>query len=478
LIATLAARAVVAFAVALATFGVAATAAGLLHLALPDWLLPVATLAGLLVAARVVLPAPGAAAHAAARGRLARAGWIAALLLGALAVATVAHGALATPSRNWDGAVMWDLKAAALTAAPTVEQPLFRDADVYCHSRDYPLLQPLVVAALERCALPGRALFPLALAALLAAVAAGARVAREPAAAPWCTAAVALTPMVMAPTSGGFDSGYADGPLAALAAASALGVVLGAPVLIAAGTIAMALWKPEGCAYAATLVAATWLHGDRRAFAGAVLGAAVGGALALAQQHDLATCGAVTPVWPVLAAVAGAGVALAGDAVLRARGAARGARGLAVAAATLLAAAVLPWLVPPNGSLGCHVADGARASARLARLPRIAAALAEWAWLQGRFALAFVLPLLLRASLRARSTAPAAPALGTWLVLAVPVLALPFVLSPLDDVEHHLRSSLPRLLSHWIGAAWLWCAVQPWSHATPTAGIGQSATRC
>jgi hypothetical protein len=77
-------------------------------------------------------------------------------------VAVVAHGALATESRHWDGVVAWDLKAKALAAEPTLEQPFFRDAAVYSHSRDYPLLQPLALALAERWGLPGRLLFPAA----------------------------------------------------------------------------------------------------------------------------------------------------------------------------------------------------------------------------------------------------------------------------------------------------------------------------
>ncbi|MGK0157449.1 MAG: hypothetical protein ACI9SE_004430 [Neolewinella sp.] len=32
---------------------------------------------------------------------------------------------------------------------------------------------------------------------------------------------------------------------------------------------------------------------------------------------------------------------------------------------------------------------------------------------------------------------------------------MPFVLSPEPNLEHHLRSSLTRLLLHWIGPIWL-----------------------
>ena len=39
--------------------------------------------------------------------------------------------------------------------------------------------------------------------------------------------------------------------------------------------------------------------------------------------------------------------------------------------------------------------------------------------------------------------------------IGLAITALPFVLSPSGDLGHHLRSSLPRLLLHWVGPAWL-----------------------
>lgn len=54
---------------------------------------------------------------------------------------------------------------------------------------------------------------------------------------------------------------------------------------------------------------------------------------------------------------------------------------------------------------------------------------------------------------RGRGAAIAAPLL--WLSLGCAAIVLAFLLSPETDVEHHLRSSASRLLSHWVGVAWL-----------------------
>ncbi|MEO6594451.1 MAG: hypothetical protein ABIP94_06840 [Planctomycetota bacterium] len=40
-----------------------------------------------------------------------------------------------------------------------------------------------------------------------------------------------------------------------------------------------------------------------------------------------------------------------------------------------------------------------------------------------------------------------------FLLLGLLVIPIPFLLSPEPDLEHHLKSTLDRLLSHWLGAA-------------------------
>lgn len=389
----------------------------------------------------------------------------------ALAIAIVAHGALATPSRHWDSVVAWDLKAAALTDAPTLEQPLFRDPAVYSHSRDYPLLQPLLMAMLERATGAGRALFPLQFAALLGAVWITARRTHAPHLAAAFVAAAALTPMFIAPTSGAFDSGYADGGLAALLALAAAGLALDQPLLLAAAAV---LQKPEGLAYGTALLAAVFWCGTPRAVAASTPTIAGAGALSLALQHDLLHGGQSSMLGPALAVAAvGAALAIAADAGLR-RCRMPPRWRLALVAAAAAAAVAALQLLPAGSSLGSHLAPG-RALERIDDLPRTLLALGDWAWLRGRYGLAFVLPLLLLAATWPRCVAMPA-ALWCWLALAPAVVALPFLLSPVGDLEHHLRSSLPRLLLHWAGVAWVVAAATPWPAPPTAASPGTSDT--
>ena len=119
----------------------------------PDWWLPVALAVGLAATARL---------RVAPRGERPR--WLpitSACVIG-VAFAAMAFGALETPSRHWDGAASFDAKVHWLTTAPTLNQPFFASSDVFHHSPDYPLLQPLLVAMTERL-LPGfgRLVLPL-----------------------------------------------------------------------------------------------------------------------------------------------------------------------------------------------------------------------------------------------------------------------------------------------------------------------------
>ena len=42
-----------------------------------------------------------------------------------------------------------------------------------------------------------------------------------------------------------------------------------------------------------------------------------------------------------------------------------------------------------------------------------------------------------------------------WLACMVVVVALPFLLAPFDDLASHMRATMPRLLCHHLGVAWL-----------------------
>jgi hypothetical protein len=382
-----------------------------------------------------------------------------AAILGAVH-AELGWGALATPSRHWDGAVAWDVKAAVLTQAPTLTQPFFRDPLVYSHSRDYPLLQPLLRAQFERNGLPGRLVFPLFAVLFIAAVFAAARRRHGMATALVVTTAAAVTPMITAPTSGGFDSGYADGLVAAALAVTAAGLVRSTATWIYGGACVLVLAKPEGLAYAAILLAAVWLRGERRALVAATLGITSGGGLALALQRDLAGSGGLPPI-AILTAVAGCCGVWFADARLRRCEPQRLWRWLALLAFAIAAGVLFVALVPSTGSLGAHF-DGARLLERLTRLPRIVGAIGFEAGASGRFGLTFVLALAAAIALRRRRFDPALASVSLWLALFLPVLCMPFVTSPLTDLEHHLRSTLGRLLFHVGTVAWVFVAATPW----------------
>ncbi|MBX3463728.1 MAG: hypothetical protein KF830_11185 [Planctomycetes bacterium] len=461
-------RLVLAALVAAAGIGVVGSAWLLAHGTVPDALLPLAILGGLAAAARHRPPAwPGEPTPR----------WLAgiavAVVLGAAAL--IAYGALATPSRHWDGAVAWDLKAHVLAANPTLQQPFFRDPAVYCQSRDYPLLQPLLLGLCERWHLPGRLLFPAAYLLLIASIHGAARSAGIAGrrAVLWALAA-AVTPVWLSPSAGSFDSGYGDAALTAWLAAAGFGAAAGNVPVLACGLLLTVLQKPEGLPYAGLLVAALWLHGDARRLRAATLATAGAGTLVLALQSDLQTFGRPSP-WPVLAlgAFAAAAVVLGGDAWLRRRGANGRWRALGLLAALPVAIAVAAAV--SGGSLATDpTVDGATSLQRLALVPRIGHAMFRWGVGHGSFGLAFVVPLAVVVVLWRTRTPVRSPALGTWLLLLLPLWCMPFLFAPVEDLAEHVPSRLPRLLLHGTGIAWLWAAQQPLSPPAPESALGAS----
>lgn len=383
-----------------------------------------------------------------------------AVLAFVLLVGLVAWGALATPSRHWDGVVAWDVRAQALAARATLAQPLFADPAVYCHSRDYPLLQPFAVAGLEQSFGAGRAFFPLLFAALAALVFAGARRDGAPR---WLPCALALacaaTPALVNPTSGAADSGLAELLFACCVATAALGWVHDLPIVVALGVLCGIASKPEGLALAGIVVVLALARGTR-AHVHAAVGAAALGVLVWLPVHASLRPGSPPPSWEYAVVVVVAGVVLAADAVLRARasGRRRAALALAGVGAVTFAVALLPveWAAADT-SMGRYFGARAAFVQRLAALPAIGASFVEYAVLRASFGATFVLPLLAWIGLRrARVAVPeGARAAAAFLVLGGGLIVLPFLLSPELDLGHHLRSSMARLQLHWLGAAWI-----------------------
>lgn len=421
---------------------------------LPDWALPLCMLVGW------ALPPPRRWLVA-QRPDGSTPQWLlwSVLALLALLLSLVAWGSLVTPSRHWDGAVTWDLRAELLAARPTLDQPQLRDPAAYLHSRDYPLLQPIWIAALQRISGAGRLWFPLLLACLAALVGLGARRAGTPAWLPWVLVlACAGTPMLVNPTSGGADSGHAELLLAVCVAAMALGLARTLVLPLALGAMLAVAAKPEGLLFALLPLPVLLVHADRRLLHAATVGAAIGYAGWLQQSTLLQ--GRSDLLLP------GAGVILAGavailltGALLRRVGMRR--RGWIVACGSVVAIAALVVLpdawVARGSSFAQYLARRDELLANLRHMPAIAGGFLEYGLLRGAFGVTFLLPLVAWLGLRAsrRSMPQSLRAAALFTALGCAALLAPFLLSPEPDLRHHLRSSMARLQLHWLGALWL-----------------------
>jgi hypothetical protein len=438
---------------ALAAFGVVGLTLLSLHLSVPLWLLPACALAGVFIVRprevdAVLAPSPRWLPYAAGA-------------LFAVAVAAVAYGSFATLSRHWDGAAVWDLKVLYLRPSLSLEHPYFRDGAVYTHSRDYPLLQPLTMAVLDRLAgePAGRALFPLAYAALVGLLWTALRRLGERRLAIVCALACALTPMLLTPTSGGADSGYADLLLAVCCTAMAAGLVTGDSRLLGVGAALAVMTKPEGLCWAAMPVALTFLRGERGLLRGSLSGFLLGAAAWLPLRQQLQNPGSPAIHLATYGLLLAFGAAVLGvDAWLarvRASARARWCCGLVLAPAVLLALPLLVLLLgDPGGTVRVYFGEPLRAWQRLPRLPAIVAGLFDHALLKLGFACTFWL-LPLAWWWRRRAMAPATMRLCAFVAVGLAGTLAPFLLSPETDLEHHLKSSMSRLLLHWLGPAWL-----------------------
>jgi len=436
-------HAITAALVAMVSTGGVAFAAFAFGAPVPDVVLPAALAAGVVVVwrrarHRTTLPAMS--------DRDTRWCAAAAMLLVAT-TAILAWGALATPSRFWDGAAMWDVKAALLAATPSLEQPTFRDPAVHCHSRDYPLLQPVLQALLERSVGCGRALFPV-LYALQCGVlfVAMRRLGSAATTAALVAVAWGVTPMVLNPTSGGIDSGYADALLALAVTTMVAGLAIRDHVWLVAG-IALGVWvKPEGLVYGGLVVAAAWLGPDRVVLRTAAWTWFASAGVWAIVQRDLQTLGRGSVPWALLLALAVVAGLLprvhARLGTVRAR--------IAVGVGVALLLLVLGAANAGSGTWAAYVGDPQRVLGRLTSVPTITAELFGSAVTRGQFGLLFVLPL---GFLLARGGAPDRRWPWQWLVAAALVVHAPFLLAPLDDLSSHLRATMPRLLFHHLGVA-------------------------
>ncbi len=448
--ATVGERVVISALGGLALFGAVAHVLLLTNAAVPAFTLPVAIAVAGTAAAKVHFPPP-AAAPAAPR-------WLPWLVLALVAILTgaVAYGALATTSRHWDGAAAWDARTRALTEHATLAQPFFADPAVLSPARDYPLLQPLVIAAGNTLLSgdAGRALFPALLVALALLVGTTVRRAATPTLSWLAAAAVVCTPMLVKPSSGSADSGYGDTLLLICTTAIGAGFVRRDARFVFLGAFLAVLVKPEGLLHAALATAAAATLGERAVARGAALGLVLAAALWLPLQQRLvgADPAAALPVLLALAVVCA--TLLAFDAIARRRVWSRHRR-LAAGAALAAIAAIAALVVLPatGGTLRAYLGSAERALQQLDRVPAIAWGFVNYGLLRGDFGLVFwFVAIAVAAAARRRVLGESAPMLA-FVAGGLTIAGAAFVLSPEADVDHHLKSSLPRLLLHWLGPA-------------------------
>jgi hypothetical protein len=111
-----------------------------------------------------------------------------------------------------------------------------------------------------------------------------------------------------------------------------------------------------------------------------------------------------------------------------------------------------------QGSLTAYFQDLGRMVDRLPRLPQILWGLVCYLMYPRRVGLLFAFLVawgLLEKRLRPWTSPAPARSLWLLLLLAMPCLVVPYLLSTEEDLDHHLRSTMGRLLVHWLGAGWL-----------------------
>lgn len=379
-----------------------------------------------------------------------------------LAVALVVWGALATGPRSWDALVAWEFRAQALAVGDGLRHPVFAEHAVYSHSRGYPLLLPQLLAATAEWVGYGNAravhagLFALLLATVWW-VARGLRLPTLPAS--LLVFAAGLMPAWIDPGGGSADSGYADLLVAVLLTGAGVAWVLRDHAVLACCCGALVVAKPEGLPQALTIVLLAWVFGWWRG-----LGRSAWVVLAMlwlwfplrsALLHPgdgwpvESSVFVVHPAWGALWLVipmGGAITLLAG--MSRRWGWTWRLRGTLclVGAGSALGALFLGWLGGAEGALGQYL-DPAGLGGRLGRLPRVLAGFAEHA--VGRGKLAALLPWFFSAALclRVRGIRQAGGGAAVLLGILASIALASVALAPEENLEHHIRSSMGRLLA-------------------------------
>lgn len=457
----------VLFAIAVHTFLLA-------RAAVPTWALPTAALIGAGIACQTAHRRQDRADSAEdAPTRLQR-NLVITLL--ATTLAMLVYGAVATGAREWDGATSWELRARVFALAPTFEQPFFLDSTVFAHTREYPPLQPMLLACIARIGVGldlARLLFPLLWLLLLGlADCAWRRAEVRPRLRLGFLVALGLTPLLVDPTMGAVDSGFGELITLVAVTAAAGGLLHRDLAMTFCGALLLVLVKPEGLLYAPILVGVAWFSGRFGLLCAAVAGSALGLVLWLPSYLRLIGS-ATTPLDVSLHVGALAIPFLVSGAWIHLRQPRYRHRVIVVIAVVAIAGfgalGLTDDLGSPNGVLGVYFAGAERAAERLARLPEILIWFVQVAASPRKFGLLAALLLVLVCSAR-RAPCPSRPLLA--LVIAwFASLVTPFLLSPETDLRHHVSSTLDRLMLHHVGAAWLLIGIW-WQPHPRTADAG------
>ena len=209
-------------------------------------------------------------------------------------------------------------------------------------------------------------------------------------------------------------------------------------------------------------MAACFVMAPRRLWFGALLGGLLAMVLWLPLQLQLGYQPAPGP-WLPIATLSAFGLAGGCRALLDGRR--FGVRGRSWSVLTMAMAGALalvvaqPVLAAQNSPLlAQYLGDLARIGEKLGEVPAIVWGLVDHALRPNRFGLTFVvLGIAAIAAWRQhrRGRGAGVGALLLWLGFGLGAVFVAFLLSPEADVQHHLRSSASRLLSHWVGVAWL-----------------------
>ncbi|MFQ5504800.1 MAG: hypothetical protein ACE5F1_08400 [Planctomycetota bacterium] len=392
--------------------------------------------------------------------------WIG-LAVFAAAFVPIAYGSVATADRSWDGFISWSLRAKHLAPPTDLALPFHADHAVFAHSRDYPLLQPLVLGSFQRLlgGGEGRLLFPLLFVANALLVGAAAlRKGMRPDHALLIALAFALTPMWFSTGAGGVDSGYATLLVAYVLSICAAGLLLENPFLLLIGAFLLPLSKPEATVYGVVLCTTTLFTSKRREHFATTLGLACALILWLPLRGSIR--GTSSGSMSLVSWILGASFLLIGlkEWLLLCAFPTRKLLGIALGLGILMVASLLLAKTRLASSqdlvMGIFLSRIDTVPERLLELPTLLLGYLEGFTYLRKYGLVFVIAIALVALPQRTSGRPPSIPVALFLALGIATVCSAMLLSPEQDLEHEFRSRFDRLLLHWTGVAWL--VVGPW----------------